>query len=102
MDCNPTKVKGGVTKRFRVTIKKAVTLHYTSSMEVDVPARKGSHQTVIASAVEKQMARERKENAEREWSTKKVDENSYFYIDWGSIEEIEPHIEITADIETSR
>lgn len=91
------KVKPSAIKRYRVTLEKTVMLRLHTTMEVQVrkPITDSQRITDIHHAARLKLDAERAAGTEREWSTSFIDGNHEFSIDWGSIEEIEPHIENT-------
>lgn len=101
------KVKDSQPRRYKITLVKTVTFRLTSVTEVqindgDISWNKTIGKSRIEAAAEQALEAERLAGIEREWSTTFVDGNHEISVDRSSIEEIEPHIEITADTEPSR
>lgn len=101
------KVKDSQPRRYKITLVKTVTFRLTSVTEVQINDgaiawNKSDGKSRIEAAAEHVLEAERLAGIEREWSTTFVDGNHEISVDQSSIQEIEPHIEITTEEETSR
>jgi hypothetical protein len=104
MATSKRKVKSSATKRhykrLQVTLTRTITI--TLATELTVEAITSGHAVLTApdkvrihNAIRERLAIEQLEGMEREWRTEKVDENQQFAVDWASLQQKEPHIEIT-------